>query len=83
MISSLPVFLFKRKGMTVVLNPFKSPSLIASIVTFGILIVVGRLEGTNSLAHERKVARQGADGEDERLVRIESDCRRACLERVA
>ena len=42
----------------------------AAAVAFGVLVVVGRLEGADRLAHEREVAGQRADGEDERLLRI-------------
>ena len=39
-------------------------------MAFGILIVIGRLEGADGLAHQREIAGQRADGENERLVRI-------------
>jgi hypothetical protein len=39
-------------------------------VAFGVLVVVGRLEGTHSLAHKWKVSRERADGKDEWLSRV-------------
>ncbi len=39
-------------------------------MTFGVLVVVGRLEGAHGLAHEREVAGQRADGKDQGLLRI-------------
>ena len=39
-------------------------------VAFGVLIVVGRLEGADGLAHEREVSGERPDGEDERLFRV-------------
>jgi hypothetical protein len=34
----------------------------AAAVAFGVVIVVGRLEGANRLAHQRKITRERADG---------------------
>ena len=39
-------------------------------VTFCVLVVIGRFEGADGLAHEREVAGERTDGEDERLIGV-------------
>ena len=39
-------------------------------MAFSILIVIGGFESADGLAHQREISRQGADGKNQRLVRV-------------
>ena len=59
-----------RNYQRVEVGKAKSQGGPAARVTLCVLVMVGRLEGTDRLAHERKIAGERTDGEYEWLIRI-------------